>query len=233
MTAVTELADSLLAAAQPAPIETHPFIERVLAGTLPKDIVREYALLIYSIASVFPRRIAAVLSICPQQDVRRALINNLLEEEGVTSFQPEVGASVVADRRHSSMAAKFARAAGATDADIAAQDPAPSRWFADAIASGDWLGAYAYFAVGHEANVPRTFRMLVPALIEHYGFTQDELEFLTEHYVADERHGREAAEMLASIAEEPAARERTLEGARRGGMAWWLMHRQLLRAHGC
>jgi hypothetical protein len=45
---------------------------------------------------------------------------------------------------------------------------------------------------------------------------------------ADERHGREAAEMLASVTG-PAERQRALDGARRGGMAWWMIHRRLAR----
>ena len=126
------------------------------------------------------------------------------------------------------MARRFAAAAGVDAETLTRAQRQESRWYRDAAASGDWIGAFAYFAIGYEANVPESFRLIYPALIEHYGFAEEDLEFLTEHMTADERHGREAAEMLAEVTSE-AERERALEGARRGGMAWWVIHRNLAR----
>jgi pyrroloquinoline quinone (PQQ) biosynthesis protein C len=231
MTAGTELAESLLAAARVSPVEANPIVTGVVAGTLPREVVRRYAVTIAAMAEAFPRRICAVLSICDEADVRRSLLGNLLEEEGVTAILPEHGLRVDPERRHGTIARRFARAAGATDADVDAIQVPPARWFADAIRDGDWIGAFSFFAIGFEANVPATFRALVDPLITNYGFTGDELAFLYEHFTADERHGVESAYLIARVATDGARRGRALEGARRGGIGWRALHRSIALAH--
>lgn len=222
-TAATELAESLLAAARFAPVERNPLVRAVAAGTLSRDALRMYVQWMASMALGFPRRIAAVLAVCDDADVRRLLIGNLLEEEGVVAFVPEEGVRIEPARRHGAMAIKLARAAGLAESEIAMHPP--SAWFAERLAAGDWLGPFAYFAVGFEANVPATFRAIADPLMQHYRFTRDDLEFLIEHFVADERHGVEAAHLIARVARTDEARERALAGARRGGQAWWAFHR--------
>ncbi len=222
MKAATEFAEALLAAARTAPVERNPIVRGIASGTLSGEALRRYVISIASMAAGFPRRIAAVLAICDDLDVRRALLGNLLEEEGVVGFVPEEGVRIEPARRHGAMAVKFARAAG-VEGDIEIH-PAGS-WFSERLAAGDWLGPFAYFAVGFEANVPATFRAIADPLMQHYGFTRDDLEFLIEHFVADERHGIEAAHLIARVARTEEARERALAGARRGGQAWWAFHR--------
>jgi pyrroloquinoline quinone (PQQ) biosynthesis protein C len=227
MMAATEFAPALLRAAQQAPMETHPFVRGVVDGSVSPQIVRNYATRVASLAAAFPRRIAAVLSICPHPEVRRVLLGNLLEEEGVVGIGPEHGITIDEARRHVTMAQRFARAAGGGEA--LPRPATGTRWFDDAIAAGEWLGAFAYFAIGFEANVPATFRLLTQGLVEHYGYSPDELVFLTEHFTADERHGIESASLIARVATSAEERESALEGARHGGMAWWLFHLQALR----
>jgi pyrroloquinoline quinone (PQQ) biosynthesis protein C len=231
MTADTdpELGPALLRAAQHAPMATHPFVRGVMQGTVPPATVRNYAVSVAELAGTFPRKLAAVLSICPNLEVRRTLLANLLEEEGVTGIGAGHGLTVVEERRHVTMAQRFARAAGAAEEELPRGRPKPARWFADAIAAGQWLGAFAYFAVGFEANVPATFRLLTPALVQHYGFAIEDLVFLTEHFTADERHGIESAALIGRLAVSAEDRTSALEGARHGGLAWWLFHLHALR----
>ena len=219
------LAATLLAAARPAPIETHPFVATLRDGVMSPEAVREYAVAIARIGIAFPYRIAAVLAICDDPDIRRSLISNLLEEEGVVGYVPGEHVRIEPSRRHGEMARRFARAAGATDAEVDAVTLRQARWFSEALERGDWLGAFAYFAIGQEANVPATFRLILDPLMQHYGFRRDDLIFLTEHFEADERHGVESAHLIGRVAASDEARERALEGARRGGMAWWALHR--------
>jgi len=217
-----DFTDALLAAARPDHDWTDPFVESVLSGQLSRDAIRRYATALVAIAGGFPRRIAQILSICDVAAVRALLIANLLEEEGVVGWDASSGLRVDPERRHSTLARRFARAAGASDADIDASIAASrsSRWFESAIERGDWIGAFAYVSVGHEANVPGTFKQLVPPLGDRYGFSLEDLIFLTEHSLADERHGNDAAHLIASVAHTGEARLAALEGARRGGSAW-------------
>lgn len=225
MKAGTDFVGALLEAARPAPIETHPFVAAMREGALSRDTIRDYAVTIAAIGGAFPYRIASVLAICDHREIRRSLISNLLEEEGVVDYTPGQHVAVDPARRHGEMGRRFARAAGATDAEVDAVSPRPARWFGEAVRNGNWLGAFAYFAVGQEANVPGTFRLILDPLMEHYGFAREDLQFLTEHFEADERHGLESAHLIAQAATTDEARQRALEGARRGGMAWWALHR--------
>ena len=221
MKADTEFTEELLAAARPSNGASDPFVDGLRSGRMSRDAIRRYALALVGIATAFPRRLADILTICDVDEIRISLLANMLEEEGVVSYAP--GAiRAVPERKHGAFARRFAFAAGASDAeaDDAVANMRAGRWFADAIDRGDWLGAFAYVAVGHEANVPPTFRQIVPPLVEHYGFAIEDLVFLTEHYEADERHGNESAHAIARIAKTDDARVRALEGARRGGMAW-------------
>jgi len=95
------------------------------------------------------------------------------------------------------------------------------------LSDGNWLGPFAYIAVGTEANIPPTYRLLIPALVENYGFSEYNLEFLTEHVGIDDRHGLEGAMLIESVATTDEARRQALEGARRGGVGWW----EILRKH--
>jgi pyrroloquinoline quinone (PQQ) biosynthesis protein C len=222
MTADTDFANALLAAARPQPEAADPFVEAFVSGRWTREEIRRYAVALVAMADGFPRRLSAILSICDAPEVRASLIANLLEEEGVAGYEPGAGLRIAPERRHSTLARRFAVAADASDAEIHATvtEARDSRWFAEAIRCGDWIGAFAYVAVGHESNVPTTFRQIVPPLVERYGFSLDDLVFLTEHYEADERHGNESAHLIARIARTEEARRRALEGSRRGGKAW-------------
>lgn len=224
MKAATELGESLLAVARVGPMESNPLVRAVIDGSLSREALRHYLTRVASMALAFPRRIAAVLAVCDDPAVRRFLLANLLEEEGVVAFEPGAGVTVVEARRHAVMAMKLARAAGAPDEEVDNNAP-PAPWFQERLAAGDWIGAFSYFAVGFESNVPSTFRMLVEPLVTRYGFRDDDLEFLVEHFTADERHGTDSADLIARAAHSAEARESALAGARRGGKAWWAFHR--------
>lgn len=220
-------AESLYATALPQRLEEHPFILRVQDGTAPRSGIRSFALHMASATETFVRSLHSILSICPDPLVRHSLISNVLEEEGMTSFVPGEGAKFDRRKHHPTMARKFAKAAGCTDADVDNNPVGPPRWFHRAIAAGNWLGPFAYIAVGTEASTPPTFRLLAPALVEKYGFTEDDLEFLYEHMTVDDRHGEQGAQLIASVANSEEARRQALEGARRGGSGWW----QILLKH--
>jgi pyrroloquinoline-quinone synthase len=220
-------AEALYAAARPQKIETHPFIIRVREGAATRDEIRSFALHLTSATASFVRSLYAILSLCTDPDVRHSLVSNVLEEEGTTSYTPGKGATFDPERHHPTMARRFARAAGVTDAEMDAFSVGPPNWFHRALAAGNWLGPFAYIAVGTEANIPPTYRLLVPAFVERYGFNDHDLEFLYEHMTVDDRHGEEGAQLIASVATTEVLRKQALEGARRGGSGWW----QILLKH--
>ena len=220
-------ADQLFAAARPAPLESHPFIISVRSGECPREDVRSFALHMASATESFVRALHSILGVCPEPRVRHSLIGNVLEEEGATSFVPGEGATFDPQKHHPTMARRFARAAGANDSDMDAFHVGPPNWFMRALAAGNWLGPFSYIGVGTEANIPPTYRLLIPALAQHYGFSDYDLEFLNVHVDVDDRHGLDGAMLIASVATTDDARRQALEGARRGGHGWW----EILRKH--
>jgi pyrroloquinoline quinone (PQQ) biosynthesis protein C len=218
-------AETLIAAAQPFPVDANPLIVAVRTGQCTREDIRTFAIHSTRTAEAFPRVMCAVLGVCDEPRIRRALIANLLEEEGAVGWAPGEGLVFDPARHHGALARRFAHAAGATDAEIDAGNADSARWFDHAIRERNWLGAFAFFAIGFEVNVPPTYRLLVPALAERYGFSTDDLRFFIEHIGADDRHGAEGAALIASVAMNEDACRRALEGARRGGRTWWEFHR--------
>ncbi|MBK5258719.1 MAG: iron-containing redox enzyme family protein [Thermoanaerobaculia bacterium] len=203
----------------------NPFIVSLRKHEVSREQLRRYLVNLASLAVGFPQVVSSVLGVCRDERVRHHLIANLLEEEGITSFEHN---QIHFDpaRSHAFLAKRLARAAGETE-EVRAHVPTP--WFRQKLASGSWLAPFAYFAIGHEANIPLTFRLIIDTLSKDYGFDDASLEFLTEHVTADERHGHDAAEMIAAMVRNPEDRAEALEGARRGGLSWWGFHKSFAR----
>lgn len=219
----------LLAAARDSDIAANPFVRGVHEGLYPRASFSRYAAELAQLTAGFPRQLAAILARCEVPEVRRSLLANLLEEEGVVSFS--AGGGLVADqaRSHAEFAWRFARAAGAASVEAVGPERG-SMWFDRQIAEGRWIGPLAYLTLGYELNIPPAGRLMVEGFRTHYGFAEDDLAFFTIHYEADERHAAEGVSMIASAANTPAARSEALEGARRGASAFWHFHRRHHRA---
>jgi pyrroloquinoline quinone (PQQ) biosynthesis protein C len=228
MSSATEsFAEALLRSARPRPIAENPFVLALSRGACSTSQIQAYARMIAVAAIGFPRVLSNVLAFCDRPQIRQSLLGNLLEEEGVVAYRSAEGVVIDPARSHAAMARRFAAAAGVDAAELAASPSNESRWYREVARNGDWISAFAYFSIGYEANVPQSFRLIHRALLDHYGFAEDDLVFLTEHMTADERHGRDAADMLASVTN-PSERQRALQGARRGGNAWWMIHTALV-----
>ncbi|HEV3484911.1 MAG TPA: iron-containing redox enzyme family protein, partial [Vicinamibacterales bacterium] len=191
--------------------------------TCTREEIRSFALHLALSTRSFNRSLFAILGVCDDLRAIRALLTNVLEEEGVMSYAPGAGATFDPERRHPAIARRFALAAGVTNDELDAMNVTPPRWFRDALAAGNWLGPYAFVAVGTEANIPPTFRLLIPALREHYGFSDDDLEFFIEHVTVDDRHAMDGARAIETIAVTEESRRQALVGARHGAMSWWQM----------
>lgn len=201
-------AEALLDAARPFDMAASPFVQRVQRAEASRASLSAWAAQLYVMSARFPRNLEAILDVCDDVRVRHFIAENIAEEEG-----------------HPALAERFARAAGANAEDLLRANVEPSRWFRAAVESRNWIGATAFFGVGLESNVPRTFALLLPPLEQMYGFSRRDLAFLTLHLEADERHGSETADLVAAASSSPARQAQALEGARRGGMSWWMFHK--------
>lgn len=224
--------ETLLAEARSNNMRTNRFVHGVITGAYERADLAPYATTVFHLADHFPMMLGRLIGICPSADVRAALVENIIEEDGLEIGMREghVAATRHPARRHASVARVFAEAVGVGPD---ALEPRPfhvSRWLATCLAQGRWMAAFAYVSLGLEGNVPRTCKLLVPAFKTRYGFTDRELAFFSHHIEADEHHGEEAALAIASMATTPAARQEALDGARHGSHSWWLVHEACHRA---
>lgn len=214
--------ETLLALARRHPIEQNVFVRRLCGGEYTREQLRIYGERFFQLTEKFPCQLAAIVSICPHYELRAHLLENLMEEEGYGPRRNGSGFAYHAERRHAALTRRFAQALGISDAALALAGPAPATpWFDQAVQQGRWLVALAYVSLGVESNVPRTYRLLIPALRRHYGFNDHELSVFIEHVQADEGHGALGAAMVVQAIQTPADRAEAVEGIRRGSTAWW------------
>jgi len=219
-----EFSEALMACAYARPIEDNAFIRRLCRGEYAREDLRLYAEMMASVAEAFPRALAAVLSICPRHELRVHLLKNLCEEEAIVPSHDGRGLVCDPARRHPELARHFTRALGISDdrRDVA-HPHNMTRWFDHAVRERQWIATQA-FLTAIEANIPRTYKVTVPALRDLYGFTDDDIAFFIEHIDADQTHASVALDIIERAIDSPAERKAALEGARRGATAWWQMH---------
>jgi len=149
----------------------------------------------------------------------------MLEEEGLVAKPGSRKLERADERNHQAMFQKFGRSLEIKE-DYMEGDlwTGKSEWLENAIAKSQWQSVLAFALVGGESNVPRFFRVMIPALQENYGFTDDDLVFFREHLVADEVHGDIGATLLAECAQTSMEKETILEAVKIGARSWWLLH---------
>lgn len=228
MSSATEFAKTLLSAAQPFPPDRNPVVRRVVDGPVSRAALQPFASMLVTMAEQFPLSICALLGTCRTPRVREALIANLLEEEGVIAAAGQ-GVRIDREQSHGGLARRFARATGVADENLDSLPLVENAWFMSELRQGRWLAPFAYVSVGFEANVPPTFSLLLDPLRKRWGFEECELAFFIDHVTADERHGTESANLIAALATDDSQRTAALEGAHRGGLAFWHLHRRSVR----
>ncbi|MCT2398473.1 TenA family transcriptional regulator [Novosphingobium mangrovi (ex Huang et al. 2023)] len=142
-------------------------------------------------------------------DAKDFLLQNMYEEE-------------LADIRHTDLLIRFAEACGTTRERV--MDPRNAnpvtrglQGYCYAMAMRrNWVVATASLVVGLESQVPDIYRRQYPALIEKYGFTEDEAEFFELHISSDEVHGERGYEIVLKYADTPELQEECLEAIREG-----------------
>lgn len=194
-------------------------VQKIASGQASLPVIQHYLANVWSIANNFSSRMAKVWAACDDSEIRASLLENVLEEEGVISFQANQ-LKIDPTRNHGALAGRLAAALGVYEKPA----PQPQAWLDQALAEGRWREAYAFMAVGHEFNVPETVLKLYQGFREHYGLTHEQAEFLWLHGEADCRHGEAAITLLAQSCENDEHRAQAISGARRGAINFYLLH---------
>jgi pyrroloquinoline-quinone synthase len=183
--------DKLEAKIAPFNLLKHPFYQAWSAGELTRTDLREYAAEYWHMVSAFPTYLSALHAKLPDSKLRRTVLKNLLDEEGIGSR---------AGRPHSDLWMDFAKGMGADSAEVIERSINPETHAlietfrkmmhqhpAEALAA-----LYAY-----ESRVPEIARTKAEGLAAYYGADDTTRRYFTLHEKADTFHAKVWRDALA------------------------------------
>ncbi len=197
---------------EPLHLLQHPFYQAWMKGELSQETLRDYAAQYYTHVDAFPRYLSAVHSLCEDAEIRREILQNLNDEEGLTHGDP-----------HPELWLRFAEGLGSSRAQVKSAEPREGirhvvRTFFDLARSSlaEGLGAiYAY-----ESQVPEIATSKIEGLQTRYGVTdQRTLEFFEVHRQADVHHRAALEKLIDSLPE--TEKVSAHQAARRAAQALW------------
>jgi pyrroloquinoline-quinone synthase len=166
----------------------HPFYLAWTRGELNREALADYARQYYHHVAAFPTYLSAVHARCDDQDTRKQLLNNLIDEEAGAPNHPELWL-------------KFAKGLGVTEADVKNAERWPEtnnlidtfRSICGKASTAEGLAAlYAY-----ESQIPEICESKIDGLKKHYGFTNPtSYEYFRVHIEADREHFAAERDML-------------------------------------
>jgi pyrroloquinoline-quinone synthase len=174
----------------------HPYYQAWTDGTLPVESLRTYAAQYFHHVQAFPRYLSATHSLCDSAKGRKALLENLNEEEGESAGKVN----------HPELWARFAEGLGVDRATLESTPAAPATqklvdtFFRNSRASyARGLGAlYAY-----EHQVPAVAEFKTDALKKHFGVTDARsLMFFDVHRQADVEHTRDLEALMGELSDD-------------------------------
>jgi pyrroloquinoline-quinone synthase len=209
----TAFTDDLLEAIMQYSMLKHPFYVAWSEGKLSQPVLAEYAKQYYAHVQAFPTYVSAVHSNCDELQVRRMLLENLIEEER-------------GDDNHPELWLRFAEGLGVTRAAVSAAPRLRSttrsvNTFKSLTARPDYReGLAALYA--YESQIPEVALTKRTGLRDFYGIDDPTaVSFFTVHESADEVHRQVEAKVLARQCETDSVRDRVVAAAAEGAKALW------------
>jgi pyrroloquinoline-quinone synthase len=196
----------------------HPFYQAWSKGDLTREDLREYAAEYWHHVSAFPTYLSALHSRLPDSEMRREVLRNLAEEEGVDSAM---------GRPHSDLWMDFAVEMGATRGEVegrAVQSEMTAlvttfrELMQEGTASSAMAALYAY-----ESKVPAIAATKAEGLAAHYGTEGVSARYFTLHQTADVAHASVWRELIdKELAASPEKEEAALAAGERAAKALWV-----------
>lgn len=195
----------------------HPFYQAWTAGELTKDDLREYAAEYWHHVSAFPTYLSALHSRLEDTELRRTVLRNLLDEEGIDA--PD-------GKAHSELWMDFARGMGANDAEVRGHRTQPE--MQGLIATFHKLMHQDSAAVGlaalyaYESQVPEIAKQKAAGLCRHYGADAETCRYFTLHQTADVHHAAAWKQaMQDELEKNPEQQDKALDAAAAAAQALW------------
>lgn len=166
----------------------HEFYKAWTRGELSKECLKEYAKEYYHHVKAFPRYLSALHSHTDDDNTRKHLLKNLMEEEAGKPNHPDLWRL-------------FAKKLGATDAEIDAHLPSKvmlemvNTFFNIARNGRTAEGIAALYA--YESQIPAVCVSKIDGLKQHYGMPHsDDWKYFSVHIEADKEHAATERSLL-------------------------------------
>src|SRR5881398_3446456 len=169
----------------------HPFYLAWTRGELTREALMDYARQYYHHVAAFPTYLSAVHAKCDDQETRKQLLNNLIDEEAGSPNHPELWL-------------KFAEGLGVSNVEVRNTQKQPETknlidTFRSVCGNGSTTeGLAALYA--YESQIPAICESKIDGLRKHYRFTNPEhYQYFTVHIEADREHSAAERKMLESF----------------------------------
>ena len=189
--ATEKLSERLIAIRDRWHCKNHPFYADLAAGNLELRHLGTFLIQHYLVVRQIFRSIGIAYAKAPD-DIARNIIENLAEEAGL------IGIDGHDAHDHTDLILAFTRHCGIDDAAVRGGELLPTwlaraalmRWVSDAEPAAI---RFAVQASTESQLVGENGGVVVPALVTHYGFSENDptIGFFTEHAFADVKHGNE------------------------------------------
>jgi pyrroloquinoline-quinone synthase len=196
----------------------HPFYQAWTAGTLTRDDLREYGADYYHHVAAFPTYLGSFYSRLKDSELRRAVIANLADEEGLDGNP--------SSRAHHELWLDFVEGMGAKRDEVRDGEVVPElnelvdhfRRVSQEASPAEALATfYAY-----ESQVPRVAKEKARGLREMYGADPKTCGYFTLHTTADVYHSNVWREQLnAAVADDEDAQQSALIAAENAARCLW------------
>lgn len=209
--------NSFEARTAPYNLLTHPFYQAWSRGELTRDDLRAYAAEYWHHVSSFPTYLSALHSRLPDSELRREVLRNLAEEEGVDSATA---------RPHSDLWMDFAAGMGSTRDEVETHVVQPEmaallNTFRSAMQEPTPVAALAAL-YAYESRVPAISITKAKGLAEHYATDGAAARYFTLHQTADVAHSAIWRRLIdQQLANDPTVAETALDSAERAASALW------------
>ena len=192
----------------------HPYYQAWSKGQLSREDLREYASEYWHHVSAFPAYLSALHSRLPDGKLRRLVLENLADEEGLDEGTP-----------HSDLWMDFARGMGAEEAGVRGRNIAPEtrallEEFRAAMRESPAAALAALYA--YESRVPAIAKTKAEGLAHHYGADACTRRYFMVHMTADVHHARVWRNALAAeLAAHPEETDAALAAGEAAAKSLW------------
>jgi len=167
----------------------HPFYLAWTRGELSREALADYAGQYYHHVAAFPTYLSAAHAKCEDQNARKQLLANLIDEEAGSPNHPELWL-------------KFAEGLSVSDVEARNTTKEPeTKNLIDTfrLVCGDGSTAEALAALyAYESQIPAVCESKIEGLKNHYGFSNPEhYQYFTVHIEADREHSATERKLLS------------------------------------